>query len=378
MSVPGELLGVLGVTGLAEQVASTEMKVFVTVLAVVGTVLATWIARQAQSRLRGVVPPIVADTVASLVVIGVFAGAVAVIVELWGMSNDVLAELEAFNVEAVIPQLIVTVLVLVGAQVLTSIVRRLLDDLMGSSDAVTRHQRQVTYRLAQLLIWLFALFVVLGVWEINVGGLLVGAGFLGIVVGMAARQTLGALLAGFVLMFSRPFEIGDWVKIGPSEQEGVVTDITMMNTRIETIDGEYVMVPNDVISSQSLVNRSRKGRLRIEVEVGVDYETDLERARELALSAAKEADVVEDAPAPTVVSKRFGDSSILLGVRFWIDRPSARRYHRARTAVIGAVKRSFDEEGITIPFPQRTVGGRGEPQERGVELASEPTPGGEE
>jgi small-conductance mechanosensitive channel len=369
---------VMGVTGLAEQVGSPEGKVAVTLLAVLGAVLATWFARQAQTRLKGFASPAVADVVASMVVIGVFASAIAVIVELWGLSNEVLTEVQSFSLGSVIPQLIVTTLVVVGAQVFIGIIRRLLDDLMGSSNAVTRHQRQVTYRMSQLLVWTFALFVVLGVWQVNLGGLLVGAGFLGIVVGMAARQTLGSLLAGFVLMFSRPFEIGDWVQIGQDDQEGIVTDITMMNTRIETVDGEYVMVPNDVISSQSIINRSRKGRLRIEIDVGVDYETDLERAKELALEAIEDVSVVRDAPTPQVVYKGFGDSAILFGVRFWIERPSARRYHRARTDVIGAIKRTFETEGISIPFPQRTVGRREAMSDDDADLRPEPSAGGGE
>ena len=372
------LISVMGVTGLAEEVASTEGKILVTLLAISGAILAAWFARQAQSQLKRFVSPTVSDLIASVVVIGVFATAVALIVELWGLSNDVLAEVEGFELSAVIPQLIVTVLVLVGAQVFTGVIRRLLDDLMGSSDAVTRHQRQVTYRLSQLLVWTFALFVVLGVWQVNVSGLLVGAGFLGIVVGMAARQTLGSLLAGFVLMFSRPFEIGDWVQVGRDEQEGIVTDITMMNTRIETVDGEYVMVPNDVISSQAIVNRSRKGRLRIDLDVGVDYDTDLERAKELALDAIEDVEDAEEAPTPQVVSKRFGDSAILLGVRFWIDTPSARRYNRARTQAIGAIKERYDEAGITIPYPQRTVGRRSGASEEPAAAAPEASPGGEE
>ncbi len=87
---------------------------------------------------------------------------------------------------------------------------------------------------------------------------------------MAARQTLGSLLAGFMLMFARPFEIGDWVEI--EEKEGIVTDISIVNTRIQTFDGEYVMIPNDTVGGSTIVNRSRKGRLRLEVDVGIDYD----------------------------------------------------------------------------------------------------------
>jgi small-conductance mechanosensitive channel len=159
-------------------------------------------------------------------------------------------------------------------------------------------------------------------------------------------------------MFSRPFEIGDWVEIG--DHEGIVTDITIVTTRMQTFDGEYVMVPNDVVSAESVVNRSRKGRLRIEVDVGVDYDADPKHAADVALDAVKGLDAVLRVPTPQVVVKEFADSSVVLGVRVWIDNPSARRKWRTRTAVVSAVKEAFASEGVKIPFPQRELMGREE------------------
>jgi small-conductance mechanosensitive channel len=345
--------------GLDGTVTTVEGKLLVSVLALAVAVAAAWTARRSRERLKQRLHPVVTDVATSLIVLAVFGVAVTVIVDVWGQSDVVLTAASEFDGQNTIPKLMVSGIVLVGAQVVTGTIRRLLDDLIGSRDAVTDHQREITYRLSQLLVWLAALIALLGVWGIQLEGLLIGAGFLGIVVGMAARQTLGALLAGFVLMFSRPFEIGDWVEVGDGSQEGVVTDITMMNTRIQTFDGEYVMVPNDVISGQSITNRSRKGRLRLEVEVGVDYDADVERARDFATDAVEDVDGAMDVPTPQTVIKRFGDSSVVLGVRFWIDKPSARRRWRARTAAIAAIKGAFDDAGIAIPFPQRTIGDRG-------------------
>ena len=359
---------------------SLQTKLAVSALALAAAILAAWVARRSRKRLEAMARPAVADVIASLAVLAVFGGAATVILAIWGQGSDVIAP-DRIDSEAAVPNLMVTGIVIVGGQVVTGTIRRLLDDLLGSRDAVTDHQREITYRFSQLLVWLFALLTILGVWGINLEGLLIGAGFLGIVVGMAARQTLGALLAGFVLMFSRPFEIGDWIEVGDGEQEGIVTDITMMNTRIRTFDGEYVMVPNDVIGGQSITNRSRKGRLRLEVEVGVDYDHDVKRAAELATEAIDEVDDAIDAPSPQTVVKRFGDSSVVLGVRFWIDNPSARRRWRARTDAITAIKRAFDEEGISIPYPQRTVGERAgdpAPSEERTAAPDSPPLGGDE
>ncbi|WP_136590163.1 mechanosensitive ion channel family protein [Salinigranum halophilum] len=281
------------------------------------------------------------------------------VVAVWGLTGPLVEEVQSYGLG---PQSVVNVVlalvIIVTAYGMTDLVGRITRELSDSRRAITEHQREIVYRLSQVSLYTVAGSLILGIWGVDLGGVLVGAGFLGIVVGLAARQTLGALLAGFVLMFSRPFEIGDWVEIG--EHEGIVTDITIVTTRMQTFDGEYVMVPNDVVSSESVVNRSRKGRLRIEVDVGIDYDADPRAAAEVARDAVGGLDNVLRVPTPQVVVKEFADSAVLLGVRVWIDNPSARRMWRTRTAVVSAVKRAFDEEGIKIPFPQRELTGREE------------------
>ncbi|MFB6201003.1 MAG: mechanosensitive ion channel family protein [Halorhabdus sp.] len=223
---------------------------------------------------------------------------------------------------------------------------------------MTDHQQEIVVRMGQLVILLFGALVVLGLWKVNLQGLLVGAGFLGIVVGLAARQTLGSLIAGFVLMFSRPFTIGDWVEIGG--EEGVVTDITIVNTRLENFDGEVVVIPNDQVGNEAIVNRSKRGVLRLRVDVGIDYDSDPEHAKSVAMDAIKAVDSVADAPPPQIVPKAFGDSAVVLEMRFWIDHPTPPRKWNAISGVVTHVKAAFEREGITIPFPQRELSGRAE------------------
>jgi small-conductance mechanosensitive channel len=257
-----------------------------------------------------------------------------------------------------VAQFALAVVLLGTAYALTSFIGRVISELTGGTDRISEHQREIIYRLTQVTLYTVVGLVVISLFVQDLGSLLVGAGFLGIVIGMAARQTLGAVLAGFVLMFSRPFEIGDWVEIG--EQEGIVTEITIVNTRLQTFDGEMVVLPNDEVSSQPITNRTHKGRLRLEVEIGVDYDADPREAAEIARGALDEVGEILDVPTPQVVLKRFADSSVVLGVRAWIGEPSARRKWRARTAMISAVKAAFEREGIKIPFPQRELTGREE------------------
>jgi small conductance mechanosensitive channel len=298
-------------------------------------------------------------------VAGVFGALVAVLavgaalVVVWNLEGTAEARIQQLEVQARwVGRLALTVAFFVGVYVATGFIDDTVEEFMKRRDGITDHQAEITFRILQISLYVAALVAALGFWNVDLSGLLIGAGFAGIVLGMAARQTLGAVIAGLVLMFSRPFEIGDWVKIG--DNDGIITDITIVNTRMQTFDGEYVMLPNDYVGSSEIVNRSRKGRLRIHVEVGVDYTTDIEHAMDVAKEAMTDLDDILSVPRPQVVLKEFSSSSVVLDLRFWIDKPSARRRWRAQTAVIREVKSAFDEAGIKIPFPQREVSGRAE------------------
>jgi len=276
----------------------------------------------------------------------------------WDRSGALLDAFEAAAITDQLSNVVLAVVLLASAYALTDFLGGLIRQISADSTILTDHQEEVVRRLTQLTVYTFALLVVVGLFTDNVGGLLVGAGFLGIVVGMAARQTLGAVLAGFVLMFSRPFEVGDWVEVG--DHEGTVTEISIMSTRLRSFDGEVITLPNDDVRSGSIIDRSRRNRLRIEVEVGVDYATDVGRAATLIEEAMADVDDVAAMPEPDVVTKRFGDSAVVLGARYWIRNPSMRKRWRTQTAAMGAIKTALEDEGIVIPFPQQTLSARTE------------------
>jgi len=357
--------------GLEDLVTTVEARVAVTILIAVLAFSGAYLVGHLRRQLAEYFSPIAVDLVGSVLSIMIVVAAVVSVADLWGESGVIGEQLGASSFEERAPRIAVTIVVLVGVYVFTSIARRLLDDITQESEAMSEHERELAYRVTQILLWAVGLLVVLGVWEVNLGGLLIGAGFLGIVVGLAARQTLASMLAGLVLMFSRPFEVGDWIAIGEGNQEaeGIVTDVTLMNTRIQGFDGEFVMVPNEVIGSRMIRNRSRKGRLRIQVDVGIDYQADVDRAREVATEAVGEIDMIMEVPRPETVTVGFDDSAVTLGVRGWIERPSSRRRWRARTRMTRSVKEAFAEAGIKIPFPQRELTGRVE--EGGFRLAEE-------
>ena len=258
-----------------------------------------------------------------------------------------------------------TVVIFAAAYVLTRMTKNSIRRLSKERGAITDHQQEVGHHVVQLFVFGLATLVVLGIWNVEPTDLLLGAGAATVVFGLAARQTLGAVLAGFVVLFSRPFDLGDWVVIG--DEEGIVTDISVFNTQLRTFDEEYVMIPNDLVTETEIYNRSRKGRLRIETDVGVDYDTDLEHAMAVAAEAMAGTETPMERPDPYVVLSEFGDSSVVLRLRYYIDNPSARKMWKARTEVIAAVNEAFAAEGIKIPFPQRELSGR--PEAGGVAVS---------
>ena len=302
----------------------------------------------------------------STTVAGTTALAVLAVLAVWGMGGALVNALENAAIADQLSNVVLAVVLLASAYAVTDFLGGVIRELSMESTAISEHQEEILLRTLQVSVYTLVVLVIIGLFTDNVGSLLVGAGFLGIVVGMAARQTLGAVLAGFVLMFSRPFEVGDWVSIG--DHEGTVTEISVINTRLRSFDGEVVTIPNDEVRARPVIDRSKRNRLRVEIEVGVDYDADINRAGATIRESIRDIEGVARMPEPDVVTKRFADSAVVLGVRYWITEPSMRKRWRTQTAAMSAIKSGLEEADITIPFPQQTLSAR--ESEFGVQLDS--------
>ncbi|WP_053948551.1 mechanosensitive ion channel family protein [Halolamina sediminis] len=339
---------------------STDMRLLLTLVALVVLGLVGSGVRSLGSRLKDHVDDPVAESVQAGIVTVWTAVTAMFLIAVWRagrLLEQGLSQIDPSRQQ--VAAIALSIAVFVAAYGLTRITKSSIRRLSKERGAISDHQQEVAHHLVQLFVFAMGVLVVLGIWNVDPGQLLLGAGAAGVVIGLAARQTLGAVLAGFVVLFSRPFDLGDWVVIG--EEEGIVTDISVFNTQLRTFDDEYVMIPNDIVTDTEIRNRSRKGRLRIETDVGVDYDTDVEHAMATAAEAMAETETPMERPDPNVVLAEFGGSSVVLRLRYYIDNPSARKMWKARTEVIAAVKEAFAAEGIKIPFPQRELSGRPEP-----------------
>ncbi len=182
---------------------------------------------------------------------------------------------------------------------------------------------------------------------VNVAAALAGLGVAGIAVGFAAQETVANMIAGFLVFWDRPFEIGDFITT--QERYGRVTEITMRTTRIRTMDNTFVVIPNKQIIGDMLVNHSMYGATRINVPISIAYKESIAAARAVLLPALGEIPGVLEDPAPDVVVSGLGASSVDLTARVWISDAAIERPTYFR--VVESSKQALDAAGIEIPFP---------------------------
>ncbi len=208
------------------------------------------------------------------------------------------------------------------------------------------------------IIYSIAVVIALDVIGVNVMPFVAGAGVAGIAIGFAAKDTLSNLIAGVLLIIDRPFEIGDRIEIWSNPKGtaswGDVIDIGLRATRIKTTDNLVVVIPNNEIMKRDIVNYTAMSTMiRVRINIGVAYDTDIDKAKKVILEVASGADWILDRPQPKVVVRNFGESSVDLQLRVWIR--DARRRMDTISYVTDRVKSAFDANGIEIPYPKRDI-----------------------
>ncbi len=350
-------------TGTVESLRATyfatfEGKLLASAALTLGVVCVIWAVRRGGDRFRTRYGANVTEAVQTVLVTGIVVCAIGALAVVWNVEFVVRLVLEAVAVgRLTLMQQLTTVAVFLVAYLLVRFLNRSIDEL-ARTGAITNHQSEIAYHVADVGVFLGAASVVLSVWGVDLTSAFISAGVLSVILGLAARATLAGMIAGFVLLFSRPFEVGDWIEV--NDRTGIVTDVTIFNTKIQTFRDEHVMIPNDEITSSQVTNFSKNNQLRVEIAVGVDYETDLERARSVLESAAEGVEMVKSSPSPRAIVREFGSSAVEMELRVWIREPTMRRRWTAKTATIEAIKASFDREGIAIPYPRRVHEFRGE------------------
>ncbi len=207
--------------------------------------------------------------------------------------------------------------------------------------------------LKGLLYYLFVLVVLIaaaGQLGFNTTSFLTILGAIGLAVGLALKDSLSNFAAGVMLILFRPFRVGDVVSA--AGVTGGVQAINLFNTILHTPDNQKVIVPNSKIMGDVITNITANETRRIDLVVGISYEDDLEKAKAILWQILAQDPRILKEPAPTVAVAELADSSVNFVVRPWVKTSD---YWAVRFDLTEKIKKTFDQEGISIPYPQQDV-----------------------
>lgn len=196
----------------------------------------------------------------------------------------------------------------------------------------------------------FIFIAILSILGIQTASFIAVIGAAGLAIGFALQGSLSNFAAGFMLILFRPFKKGDFIEAGGTA--GIVEEIQIFTTILKTPDNKIIIIPNGKIMGDNITNYSANNTRRIDFVFGVSYTDNLQEVRNVLQMVAERQDLVLKDPAPMIAVKELGDSSVNFLLRVWVNTPD---YWDVFFAITETVKQRFDEENISIPFPQRDV-----------------------
>ncbi|MDX1620441.1 MAG: mechanosensitive ion channel [Nitriliruptorales bacterium] len=248
---------------------------------------------------------------------------------------------------AALPRIGVALAIIAVFWIVGRVVQRLAEPRLARARTKSFGKVFSTLLFAGILTFGLVIALPVAIPSLDFAGMLAGLGIVGVAAGFAFQDILSNLLAGILLIFRQPFQAGDQIEVNGIG--GTVQLITIRETQVKTYGGRLIYIPNKDVYENAIEVQTADPTVRTDLLVGVDYDTDLPRAREIAVNALLNADGVVEDPAPEAFYTEFGASSINLDLRYW----SGSRQHEIRRVqgnVVEAIKAAFDEAGIDIPF----------------------------
>ncbi len=253
-----------------------------------------------------------------------------------------------------LPNFVLAILVFVLFLILARYLSRVLDRLLRIRIKQVSIRRMII-KVLKLVVVLIGFFVALGLLNLDkvLTTVLASAGVVGLAIGLALQGTLNNTFSGVILSFLPDIQIGDWIET--NSYAGQVIDINLRNIVIKQADNNYVIIPNAKILEEPFKNFSSTPRSRVILDCGIAYSSNLEFVRLLTMETIEKIFPPKPNEEVEFMYTEFGDSSINFVIRFWTDATANRDIIKAKNLAIIAMKKAFDANDITIPFPIRTI-----------------------
>ena len=226
---------------------------------------------------------------------------------------------------------------------------RLTADWLSRVDRLDRTLVPIMAALVRYAGLTLTIVITLGNFGVETTSIIAVLGAAGLAVGLALQGTLSNVAAGLMLLFLRPFRIGDWVEA--AGVSGSVREIGLFTTTIDTFDNVYISIPNSSIWSSNIINHARYGTRRMDLDIGIGYNSNLDTAETALMSLAADPRVLSD-PAPRFLVVSYGDSAINVRLRAYASYDD---FFDLYWDLNRRLKGVLDEHGIEIPFPQRVI-----------------------
>ncbi len=239
------------------------------------------------------------------------------------------------------------VLVIVGIA-LAKLVSSTIAKVVGKK--TDSHRSMLLRRGSYYLILILFLISALHELGFNLGVLLGAAGILSVAIGFASQTSASNLISGLFLVAERPFSVGDVIRAGTTT--GEVLSIDLLSVKLRTFDNLFVRIPNESLIKSEVTTLTRFPIRRIDVQVGVAYKEDLKKVRGLLDQVADKNPLCLEEPKPIYIFLGFGDSSLNIQYSVWAKREN---FLELKNSIHEEIKNAFDENGVEIPFPHRTI-----------------------
>ncbi|MFZ6051651.1 mechanosensitive ion channel family protein [Halocola ammonii] len=253
-----------------------------------------------------------------------------------------------------LPNFVVAVIVLIVFWFSAKLIKKLTERIMHR---FSDNKGLISLMSATLYIAVMAIgtFVALSILQLDkaVTSLLAGAGIIGLALGFAFQDIASNFVAGILMATRKPFRVGDI--LDTNEHFGTVTEMNLRATIIKDFQGQEIIIPNKEVYQKPIKNYSRYSKRRIDLAVGISYGENLQKVKDVVLEAINSIDMVDKSKPVDFAYNGFGDSSINFDIYYWVSQPNQMNYNMAVSAGVMAIKKAFDENDITIPFPIRTL-----------------------
>ncbi len=238
---------------------------------------------------------------------------------------------------------------LVGAQII-KFVRKILKKTMKKTNA---DQGVITFvdSFAKAAMYVVLVLLIASYFGVDAASVIALVGSAGVAIGLAVQGSLSNLAGGVLLLVLKPFVIGDYI-IDSTGKEGTVEEIQIFFTKLRTPDNKVIILPNGNLANNSIVNVTSSKIRRCDITVGISYDSDIKKAKEVLTRLLKNDETVLKDHDMVVFVDKLGESSVNLGVRCWFNNDD---YWTGMWRLTENVKLTLDEAGITIPFPQMDV-----------------------